>query len=211
MNRYQLYVADNPGQNPSIRVYDSVLQRVLLTWNGAIAREILDAGFLPYCVRAAGCHGCDKNLVKELTMSAAAISMLLDRGQQDCRLRRRLEDLDLRLPASHHRVAATLFAYPDRHLGHEELICLLTLRDPAVYRGRVERELDDLVAWNVIQRITVSQDKVFYDINTSPHLHVFDAACDELRDAPTDGVIQVRRQQPCDRSRGSVPATSPLQ
>ncbi len=189
MDRYQLYISDHPGDTAAIRVYDSMLKRVLLTWQGAVAREMLDSDMLPFCVRAASCHGCDKGLIQRLTLAAAAIGMALDRGGESGRLRRRLASLDRRLSPLHHYIAQMLFSHPDRHFGHEEILCLLTLQNPSSCRVRIQTHLEDLVAWEVVQRVTVGNDRVFYDIDTTPHLHVYDPISGELADAPNVGVV----------------------
>jgi len=190
MDRYQVYITDHPGDIAAVRVYDSLLKRILLTWRGVVAREIIDSGMLPFCVRAVGCHGCDKGMIQKLTLTATAISIALDQGEKPDELRRRLAQLDRRLPAFHQHIARLLFANPGKHFAHEEIVCLLTLQNPCACRERIDTHLDDLVAWEVVQKVVVGGDRVFYDINTEPHLHVFDPVSGELADAPSAGVLQ---------------------
>ena len=191
MDRYQLYVSDQPGDTASIRVYDGMLKRVLLTWQGAVAREMLDSAMLPFCIRATSCHGCDKALIQKLTLAATAISLALDLGEEAEGLRRRLEKLDRRLSAFHHHIASLLFAHPGKHFAHDEIVCLLTLQNPCICRDRIEAHINDLVDWQVVQRIAVDRDRKFYDVNTEPHLHVFNPRSGELHDAPDNGVLRI--------------------
>ena len=105
----------------------------------------------------------------------------------------RLRRLGRRLTKLHERIANVLFARPGWHYAHDDVVCTLALCLPVVGRRRVEQHLDDLVRWLVIQRIVVDTNNVFYDIDTTPHLHVFDARSRELHDAPEAGVLRVAK------------------
>ena len=192
IDRYQLYVSDQPGETVAIRVYDGMLKRILLKWQGEIARQLLDSDILPLAARCDGCRRCDKDRVHKLTLAAAAIATALDVGRNADALRQRLDQLKLRLSPFHMHIARLLFTYPDKHFAEEEIICLLTLQTPCVGRRRILLHLDELVRWKLIQRIVVAADRAFYDINTRPHLHVYCRRTHELHDAPSDGVLQVR-------------------
>ena len=191
MDRYQLFISNPPGKAVAIRIYDGMLNRILLKWQGEIARRLLDADILPYAARCDGCRRCDKDLIHKLTIAAAAIAATLEADDRNEFLQRRLEKLDRRLSGFHAHVASLLFAHPERHFGHEEVVCLLSLNNPCVSRRRIFEHLDDLVRWQVIQRINVDDDHVFYDINTDPHLHIYCRRTHELVDAPRDGVVQI--------------------
>lgn len=191
IDRYQLYVSDQPGEAVAIRVYDGVLKRILLKWQGEIARQLLDSNILPLAARCDGCRRCDKDLVHKLTLAAAAIATALDIGRDSDALRQRLDRLQLSLSPFHMHIARLLFSCPEKHLAEDEVICLLTLQNPCVSRRRILLHLDELVRWKVIQKIVVAGDRAFYDINTRPHLHIYCRRTHELHDAPSDGVLQL--------------------
>lgn len=192
-NRYQLYVSDAPGEAAAVRVHDSVLNRILLAWRGAVARRLIDSQLLRFCARSASCHGCDKKLIRELAMTAASIAMSLEHRADVDLLSRRLRELDLRLPALHAHIANLLFAHPERHFAHEEIVCLLSLTRPSLCRRQVDECLDELVRMRVVQRVDVDGAGVFYDIDTRPHLHVYCERTRELFDAPGAGVLTMPR------------------
>lgn len=191
MDRYQLFVSNQPGDAVAIRVYDSMLKRIIVKWQGEVARQLLESEVLPCDGKAFGCRRCDKALIRKLTLTAAAIVAAIDTEQSADRLRRRMHDLDIGLTPFHSHIARLLFAYPERHFAHEEVICLLTLQNPSVNQKRIANHLDDLVRWHVIQRIDVGRAHVFYDTNTRPHLHVYCPQAHELHDAPDEGVLRV--------------------
>lgn len=83
MARYQLHVSDRTGETPAVRIYDNALNRILLSWQGDVAREMLEKGIVPRCKRAAEQLDCDKVLIRELALKAAAISMSLHHNASD--------------------------------------------------------------------------------------------------------------------------------
>lgn len=93
--------------------------------------------------------------------------------------------------AAHYQIARTLFSHPGYHFCEEDLSCLLQLEYPSFPDRRIPPVLDDLVRWEIIQRIDVDIHNVFYDINTKPHLHIFDSRTGELRDAPVQGIMRI--------------------
>lgn len=186
-DRYSLFVSDRASPLPAIRVYDRAQRRVLLRWQGEVARRLLDADDLPLAYLTNGSHRCDKALLRRLTIAAASIGMGLEQPDDrtgPCRT-------DRQLPLLHSRVAGLLFDHPDHHFAHEEIICLMGFRFPCIAPRHIEKVLDDLVDSVTIQRVTVNADAVFYDIDTRPHLHVYDARCQELRDADFNGVLRL--------------------
>ena len=84
-----------------------------------------------------------------------------------------------------------MFQYPGKHLRREDAVGITALEYPSVDTRRIESLLDDLVRWRVIQRIDVNDEHVFYDINTTPHLHVYRSQTGELDDAPDVGVLRI--------------------
>jgi Fe2+ or Zn2+ uptake regulation protein len=196
VSRYQLFVSDSPGDAATIRIYDSVLKRILLAWQGEVARRLIESHLLRYCAQSASCHGCDKKLVHTLALTAASIAMDLEHRSGHDLLSVRLQELDRHLPAFHTCIANVLFSHPGRHFGHEEVVCLLSLRNPSVCRRQIDDHLDDLVRWQVVQRVAVDRNHVFYDINTTPHLHVYCERRQELFDAPVAGVLRMTPPSP---------------
>ena len=190
--RYRVVVSDSQGPRPAIRVYDRGLARVLVKWTGDTAGRLLESGTFTRLLR--GRQDCDKQMVRKLTLAAAAMDMAPARSVRTTdRLRQRLENLDAQISSQHARVAEVLFDYPEHHFSREDVICLLGLRRLCFDRKRIEACLDDLVSWRVVQRVEVDVDTVFFDINTEPHLHLFCPQRRELTDAPSSGVVHARR------------------
>ncbi len=77
-----------------------------------------------------------------------------------------------------------LFDHPGRHLSDQQVTSLLQLQYPSIDGQCVASLLDDLVSWEVIQRVEVDAHRRFYDIDTRPHLHLYCAETDELCVAP---------------------------
>ena len=191
MDRYQLYIVDKEGKSSAIRVYDRLRSRILMMWQGEVARRLIDSSLLVAGPDCGSCQRCDKNLVRRLALAAASIATDIDHKNGADRLLRRLQRLNRDVSPFHAEIAGMLFAYQHRHFAHEEIVCLVTLHNPSICRQRIEDHIDELVQWNVIQRIAVDAGRVFYDINTEPHLHVYCPRKQELHDAPTDGVLRL--------------------
>ena len=184
--RFRLLVSCHRGSETALHVYDRQDRRVLMKWRGEIARRLLSTAGLPERIRTSGSHPCGKTLLKCLSLAAARIELELARGQA---LSDRLAALREDIPPPHRRVAETLFGYPGKHLSEQQIISLLHLQYPCIDARCVASLLDDLVAWEIIQRVEVGANRRFYDIDTRPHLHVYCAETDELSDAPGSGVI----------------------
>lgn len=116
-------------------------------------------------------------------------------------LAQRLKRLERCLVAPHQQIARLLFAYPGNHFSGEEVSCLMLLECPSLEGQRINAQLDDLARWQVIQRIEVDADNVFYDIDTRPHLHLFDAGSRQLSDAPVHGIMRMGQKTPDGRHR----------
>lgn len=75
--RYRLSVARVPGGATAVEVRDNHRDCPLAGWQGEVARKILDSGVIPSQYCRAGCHGCDKTLVRHLIMAGAIAEMRL--------------------------------------------------------------------------------------------------------------------------------------
>lgn len=166
--RYRVDVSTRPHR---VRVFDRGASTPLFDWRGVAARHLVRSGAIPEELCAEGSHGCDKSLVQHLALAAASANVAL--------------------PRPHAWVAGILHAHPERHLPEEDVLSLALLEAPSVGARRVLECIDDLVRWQIITRIAVDAAHVFYDIETEPHLHVFDASTGELRDAPANGVLRL--------------------
>ncbi len=104
--------------------------------------------------------------------------------------------LGVRLAGLHKLIARMLFAHPGQHLSAEDVRCLLLVEFPslALSDHQISTCLADLARWRVIQRIEVDAENVFFDIDTTPHLHVFDPRTRELRDANAQGIVYANHE-----------------
>ncbi len=110
-------------------------------------------------------------------------------------LRQRLQRLQVQIEGPHLHIARMLFKYPGNHFSAAAVLSLMLLEYPVFSRSIITPELDDLAHWSVVQRIEIDADNVFYDINTTPHLHLFDPVTRELRDAPASGFVRVAQNR----------------
>ncbi len=154
-----------------VLVFDRNSKTPLFDWRGAAAEHLTGSGAIPERLCCEGSHGCDKALVMHLALAAASMTAAL--------------------PRPHAWVAGILHAHPERHLSRNDVLCLALLDAPNVSERQVLHCIDDLVRWRLVNRIEVDAEHVFYDIDTEPHLHVFDASTGELRDAPTVGILRL--------------------
>ena len=100
--------------------------------------------------------------------------------------------LDERLSGAHLQLARILYAHPEHHFSEDEIVCMYLLRFPLRCADRVRLKLLDLAEEKLVQRIVVDDGNVFYDVNTTPHMHIFDSRRRVLYDAPrTSGVYYV--------------------
>ena len=180
---------DSSGVSISIRQADS--DSALVEWRGAIARHLLDKHPLAQPVVDGKTRALNKDEVKALTLAAAGRNMA---AAQWCTrmpkgLETRLSSLGVHLPPLHQRMAALLFEHPGKHFEQADAVCAVLLHHPMVCEARLVQALDQLADWQVLQRIDLG-DKVFYDIDTSPHLHVYCEHTQQLFDAPSTGVLR---------------------
>ncbi len=220
-NRYRLRVQRHPGGSERVRVEDRNSGDVLLEWSGPYARHLLQSGALPNSALRSADYACDKSLIRHLTLTCAAAKLAMGqiaelesvetRPRAAPRLRpvsamrkpspterliERLDECGRRLPGPHLVVAKTLFERQGEHFSESDIVCLMSLECPSMRTSLVHNCLDDLTEWSVIQRIVIDVDNVFYDIDMSPHLHIFDPATRRLTDAPSAGVLRVNASQP---------------
>ncbi|MDJ0917661.1 MAG: hypothetical protein QNJ05_07850 [Woeseiaceae bacterium] len=179
-----------------IIVTDRHRRRRVLQWQGSIARRLLESAALPLAGMKNGRHNCDKPLMQRLAIAGAAATSSLADGRRRTDEPRTGSGLESeasqrKLAALHGCVVRLLEDFPNQHLAEEDIVCLMQFRMPCVSDVQVKTALDDLAAWQRIQRITVPGGSAHYDLDTRPHLHVYDARTRELRDAPASGVLRV--------------------
>ncbi len=184
--RYEISVLDGRFGLFAVRIFDLEQQQDLVTWQGAVARYLLTSGALPD--GNASRFGASKSTVWHLVLAAAAFSANA-RLASPPMLAERLERLGTKLTGSEARLARLLFEYPGQHLSRDDVICLCSLRYPGTGHC-VPALLERLAGAGVVQKIEIDRDNVFFDLDTRPHVHVFDRSTLQLFDAPTQGVIQ---------------------
>ena len=199
-NRYRLHVTARGSNAAALSVRDQTLSFPVLEWRGTFARRLLDSNPLPSRDLANGTYELDKADIQQLALAAVSIAIrpgpytnrhavdVHARAERDLSLR--LRRLGVQIPVFHKRIARLLFQYPGKHLLREDAVGIATLQYPSIDTRRIESLLDDLVCWRVIQRIDVD-GHVFYDINTTPHLHIYRSQTGELDDAPDIGVLRI--------------------
>ncbi|MDJ0711704.1 MAG: hypothetical protein QNJ14_15040 [Woeseiaceae bacterium] len=187
LGRYEISVLDGRYGLFAIRIFDRERRHDVVAWHGDTARYLLAAGALPdhYTARFLA----DKSVVWHLVLAAAAYAAN-EKLDTPPMLAERLDRLDLELTGAEARLARMLFEHPGQHLSLDDIVCLCSLRYPATGH-LVPGLLEQLARKGVIQKITVDRHTVFFDLDTRPHVHVFDRRTRELLDAPTQGVIQM--------------------
>jgi len=173
---------------PSIVVTDRQAGDVLFAWHGSVVRHLLESRIVD-CPESRGTSfACDKSFVQHLALAAASVQIAIEESP----LARKLEQdrgQGSALSGAHRHIACILFRYPEHHFSRGEVGLMLALEQCPMSPPVAERCLDDLVTWRLLQQIDVGPDLTFYDVNTEPHLHVYDPDRNELRDASACGVI----------------------
>ena len=191
--RYRLRI-DSASPGPaSVEVFDLSAQRRLALWQGALADRLLATEAFPPSYRNDGSHLCDKGIVRRLTLAAAASQLALQHNS-GCVVefsRHRLRSHTPPRSSLHHRILRLLYAHPGYHFSEHDVVCLILLGTPGVDDRQIVAHLGDIVRWRLAQRIEVDAVNVFYDINTTPHLHVYDAHRRILLDAPKTGYVHI--------------------
>ena len=191
--RYRLHVVASPPSIASLEILDLSAQRRLAGWHGTIADRLLNCDALPNKYRFNGVHTCDKKLVSRLMLAAAAADLAAqEEGRRVVPLnQRRMRAHKSGRSLLHNRILRLLYAHPGYHFSEHDVVCLTLLETPGVEASRVLAHLRDIVSWRLAQRIEIDAANVFYDINTTPHLHVFDGRRRALFDAPETGWLKV--------------------
>ena len=184
--RYEISVLDGRFGLFAVRIFDHEQQQDLVTWQGDVARYLLASGALP--PGDASRFRANKSTVWHLVLVAAAFSAN-EEHETSPLLAERLERLELELTGAETRLARLLFEYPGQHLSEDDVVCLCSLRYPGTGHC-VPELLERLANAGLIQRIEIDRDTAFFDLDTRPHVHVFDRRTRQLFDAPTEGVIQ---------------------
>lgn len=198
-----------------VEVRDRQNDRTLFEWSGSIASHLIESGALPPQTAPVDTHFGDKGFVQHLSLLAASAELASPdpaeaaaegRGREQrstrparmrwSRLSARLRRLGASLGRDDMTVAKLLFSKPGQHFSTDDVSCLLELRDRPLPSDRVKSALDRLTALAVIQRIDVAPGRIFYDIDTRPHLHLYDETTGELHDAEVDGVIGYAEDKP---------------
>jgi len=181
-------------------------------WCGAVAVQLLDCGILSSTCGTVESFEVDKAFLQHLALEAASAQMVLDRQarapasatrqrvasagapksmseERWSRLEARLRRLNATLSGPLKHVARLLFSYPGQHLSIADVCSLLAMQGLPVSNREAGTWLDELAARGITQRIEVSAVHVFYDIDTRPHVHIYDHETGKLRDATVQGVI----------------------
>ena len=200
--RYRVNIEIRSGHAPEIGVTDRSSGRVILGWRGRVARKLLDMESLRREAGDRSGFDCDKHLVQRLAIAGAAASRKFDVEPDSPEPAQRqpaprADDAPDSQAASrwsslHGIVTGLLQEFPKQHLAEEDIVCLMQFRLPCISRRQVREALSDLADWNHVQRIRVPTGALHYDLDTTPHLHVFDPKTQQLHDAPQSGVLQIR-------------------
>ena len=199
--RYRVTIDRSRGAAPDVRVIDRSTGRLLLSWRGRVAAKLLSMDALALQRRQTGGFYCDKPLLQRLAMAGAAAERQVNGSLPEHTPERiapaveatRASDVTDagRRSALHAVLLSLLEEFPKQHLAEDDIVCLLQFRLPCIAAGQVRAALSDLAGWNDVQPIRVPTGAIHYDLDTRPHLHVFDARTKQLRDAPACGVLQV--------------------
>ena len=84
-------------------------------------------------------------------------------------------------------IAQILFAQP-RHLSAEQILSQVNRDQPLVSKATVYNTLGLFASRGLIREVIVDPSKVFYDSNTSPHHHFFNADTGMLKDFDSNSV-----------------------
>ena len=165
--RYRLVVMPCPDSGVRVQVVDCRDGFQVFDWRGYVARHLLNSGELDReQARLCGCYPCTKTKAWHLALVAAAARTVYTG-----------------LSPLHQRVTGLLLSNPSHHHTADDVGTLLAAECREVAGDALAACLDDLVARNVVQRIDVDAQNVFYDVNTRPHEHVFDPVTRTLADA----------------------------
>ena len=192
-HRFGLHVAMGPPGPTSLEVFDRTAGRRVARWRGRIAASLIQSDTVPPGYRDTGSYSCDKAFVRRLMLSAAAVALAEQiGGTRPVALREPRFRANGALPSwLHNRILRLLFDRPAHHFSENDIVCLILLESPGIDTVRIVTHLDDIVRWQLVQRIDIDEANVFYDIDRRPHLHVYDARRRVLTDAPESGCLKI--------------------
>lgn len=186
--RFRIDVSRADG---TISVIDRWDRSLFMQWRGELASQLIRLGHLASIAPGRPPRYCSKIEVRHLALAAASISFALNQHSAPGPSDFAQTGINGSLTLQHRKITDTLRRRRPHHFSHDELVCLLSIEHPAMDTVQLESSLAELVEWEQVQRIEVSPERVFYDIDTTPHLHVFDRRTGTLRDAPAEGCLVV--------------------
>lgn len=203
--RFRISVVQLAWTDPAVRVFDRRDGAALFEWTGAAARRLLARPLLPP-TRSCAVFECDQAFARRLALEAAAAA-LVPAGPAAS-----TTPATDRHPTYHEHLLSRLRASGEQHFNRRDLVSLVVADCPALDAARVDILLDEFVRRRQLRRIAVDNDNVFYDLDTTAHLHVFDPVTGVLMDAPDDGVVIIAAGQPPDIAptirNGSLPSAT---
>ena len=100
-------------------------------------------------------------------------------------LRQTLSQANLRPTRQRLLIAEYLFNGPDRHFTAEDLHLELSRRNEGVALATIYNTLGAFTEAGLLGTVSVDAGRVFYDTNTRPHHHLYDADHGALTDVET--------------------------
>lgn len=102
-------------------------------------------------------------------------------------LTERLRSCGINVTHQRLEIALALFARR-QHLSADQILALVNARHAEVSKATVYNTLKLFRDRGLISEVIVDPSRVFYDPETSPHYHLYDAHTGELTDVPAEGV-----------------------
>lgn len=161
---YQIKIHQLPNGRCALRVARQGASACLLSWNGETARRLIAWAELNDGQQVS------KHRVRELAVAGAAAG--------------RSEGV-----ISQCAVEKTVKDRRGLHLSEDELVEICLSEYPGLTAESIRKTLLELTRQQKIQRIPVEEHLVFYDADTTAHLHLFDPTSRRLFDAPENGVL----------------------
>ena len=170
----------------SLKVEDRRSGRVVIDWKGGILRGLIDKHPVLASYSGRRSLDCSKDFIRRLVMTKAALELgeFFESGRETTRFSK--PDL------SDACLADLLRSRPGVHYTLDDVSCLMALEGYCASTEAIERVLGRLCDEGQLQRIDAAPGRLFYDCDPRPHLHIYDPARDELRDAPDSGVLSVK-------------------
>lgn len=182
---------------PWISLRDSRTGWELSHWSGVVAAQVLANRRLPAHLSTGGCHVCDKHLVRQLLLAAAAASLALNQENampanssagtvpaDIAPLIQRLKSHDIPVTPQRLRVAQALFRLR-RHLTADQVHDHIRATGGGCSRATVYNTLNLFASQGLVKALVVDPERTYYDIITAPHAHLYNADTGELTDIPS--------------------------